>query len=144
MANNLFFHETFQPEIPYISKILQLAIENESGDKLRISELTGIPTGDRKGKVEPHIKYARYMGLINYVCNYGVYNLSATRLGKEIWVQDKYLHESITQWLLHYCISRENVGAPQWNFLVRKVNCGFNTPLSNNYINLQIQKVRLS
>lgn len=140
MANDLLFHETFQPEIVYISKILELAVEEESGDKFGISKLTGIPTGDKKGKVEPHIKYAQYMGLINYICNRGVYSLSATALGKEIWKQDKYLHETLTLWLLHYCISRENVGAPQWWFFIRKVNCGFNITLSSNYVNSQIKK----
>ena len=60
MANStLFFHETFQPE-------------GCVGDKYKISELTGIPTGQKKGKVEPHIRYAKYMGLLDYCCTRGL------------------------------------------------------------------------
>ena len=55
---SLEFHETFKPEAPYISKILKLASENYSGTKYEISGISGIPTGEQKGKVEPHIKYA--------------------------------------------------------------------------------------
>lgn len=50
-ANNLLFHETFQPETTYIAKILELSINGFSGDKFTISELTGIPTGDKKEKL---------------------------------------------------------------------------------------------
>ena len=50
MANNVFFHETFQPELTYVAKILELAIDMYNGDKFDISERTGIPTGKEKGK----------------------------------------------------------------------------------------------
>jgi len=47
---SLEFHETFKPEAPYISKILKLASENYSGTKYEISGISGIPTGEKKGK----------------------------------------------------------------------------------------------
>ena len=50
-SNALEFHETFQPEMAYIAKILQLASENYTGTKFEISDCTGIPTGKQKGKV---------------------------------------------------------------------------------------------
>lgn len=137
---NLFFHETFQPEITYISKILELAIDEEGGDKFRISEITGIPTGDKKGKVEPHIKYAKYMGLIDYEYNRGQYKLSPTELGKVIWEQDRYLHESLTLWLLHYNITREELGAAAWRYVVKKLNTGFNVDISSEHASSLIQK----
>ena len=57
----LKFHETFQPESSYLAKILDLASQNYVGTKFEISDITGIPTGKQKGKVEPHIKYASYI-----------------------------------------------------------------------------------
>ena len=140
MADNFNFHETFQPELAYIARILELAADECNGDKFQISNITGIPTGKEKGKVEPHIKYATFMGLINYEVNRGVYSLSLTSLGSEVWEQDKYLHEELSLWLLHYCITRREIGAPQWSYLVHKINDGFNTETSTNYISSLIQK----
>ncbi len=141
MANTaLFFHETFQPELGYISKLLELGAEKFSGDKYKISELTGIPTGKEKGKVEPHIRYAKYMGLLDYSVSRGVYDLSLTQIGEEVLRQDKYLHETLTLWLLHYFISRREQGAPQWGFLVHKANKGFATELTAEFLSTLIQK----
>ena len=141
MANTaLFFHETFQPELGYISKLLELGAEKFSGDKYKISEITGIPTGKEKGKVEPHIRYARYMGLIEYSVTRGLYDLSLTRIGEEVLRQDKYLHEALTLWLLHYFISRREQGAPQWGFLVHKANKGFAAELTSEFFSSMAQK----
>lgn len=141
MANTaLFFHETFQPELGYISKLLELGTDKFSGDKYKISELTGIPTGKEKGKVEPHIRYAKYMGLLDYSVSRGVYDLSLTKIGEEVLRQDRYLHETLTLWLLHYFISRREQGAPQWGFLVHKANKGFATGLTAEFLSTLIQK----
>lgn len=140
MADNLNFHETFQPEMVYIARILELAADEFEGDKYRISEVTGIPTGEKKGKVEPHIKYSNYMGLVEYTNNRGVYSLSLTKLGAEIWQQDRYMHEELTLWLLHYCMTRQDLGAPQWSYLVRRIHEGFNTEISMSHITSMLQK----
>lgn len=129
-SSSLVFHETFQPEIVYIAKILKLASEEYSGNKFDISNLTGIPTGERKGKVEPHIKYASFMGLIDYSVEKGVYNLSVTKLGEEVFVQDPYLHEDLSCWLCHYGISKRSGGAPQWSYFVHNVHSGFGERIS--------------
>lgn len=123
--SQLKFHETFQPEVGYVAKILELASANFSGNKFEISEKTGIPTGNQKGKVEPHIRYATYMGLISFEYEKGVYSLELTPLGTEVYEQDSYLHEELTKWLCHYCISRKNKGAPQWAFMVNEAHSGF-------------------
>lgn len=140
MVDNLNFHETFQPEMTYIARILELAVGEFAGDKYRISAITGIPTGEKKGKVEPHIKYSNYMGLVEYTYNRGVYRLSKTKLGTEVWQQDRYMHEDLTLWLLHYCMTRQELGAPQWSYLVRRVHEGFNTEVSTSHITAMIQK----
>ena len=89
--SQLLFHDTFQPEAPYLTKILELASNAYTGKKEDISCQTGIPTGKQRGKVEPHIKYATYMGLVSHKVEKGVYSLALTKLGQEVYVQDKYL-----------------------------------------------------
>ena len=132
------FHETFQPEAGYLAKILELASNNYSGSKFEISEKTGIPTGKQKGKVEPHIKYAAFMGLLSYACEKGKYQISLTDLGREVYVQDPYLHETLTKWLCHYGISRKEYGAPQWSFLIHDGNLGFIQGISPERIMSQV------
>lgn len=126
----LEFHETFQPELPYIAKILKLASENYSGTKFEISDCTGIPTGKQKGKVEPHIRYARCMGLIDYSIENGVYSLRLTSLGEEVFVQDPYLHEDLSLWLCHYGLTKRNSLAPQWEYLAHYVHPGYGEKIS--------------
>lgn len=137
------FHETFQPELSYISKILELGKNNFKGTKYDISDLTGIPTGKQKGKVEPHIKYATYMGLIDHVYDGKNYSLSLTRVGEEVFVQDPYLHETITHWLCHYFITSHHSQAFQWSYLIKHAYRGFFQSCSNNFLideaNLQFQ-----
>ncbi len=138
-SNDLFFHETFQPEIKYISEILRLASDSFYGNKFDISDITGIPTGKEKGKVEPHIRYAKYMGLIDFSYDKGMYTLSLTEIGKEVFFQDRYLHETLSLWLMHYGLS-SNKGAPQWMFLIRSINKGFNSKITSSQYTSQIEK----
>ena len=128
------FHETFQPETNYITSILELADINYQGTKFQISEETGIPTGKQKGKVEPSIKYASFMGLIRYTIDKGVYCLSLTDLGAEVFMQDKYLHEDLTKWICHYGISRLKLGAAQWAFIVHDAHCGYMQSMSSEHV----------
>lgn len=129
-SSTLEFHETFQPELTYISKILKLASEKYSGTKFEISDCTGIPTGKQKGKVEPHIRYARSMGLIDYSTENGVYSLKLTSLGEEVFVQDPYLHEDLSLWICHYRMTKRGSIAPQWEYLVHSVHPGFGGKIS--------------
>lgn len=123
--SQLKFHETFQPELAYVSKLLSLADQQFAGDKYQISEITGIPTGKQKGKVEPHIKYAAYMGLLSFEFEKGIYALGLTEIGREVYLQDPYLHENLTKWMCHYGISRKDFGAPQWYYIVHEGHSGF-------------------
>ena len=135
--SELTFHETFQPEITYISKIMELASNDFVGSKFDISDATGIPTGKQKGKVEPHIKYAKFMGLINFMYSKGIYSLTLTNIGKEVILQDPYLHDDLTCWICHYFMARKKLGAPQWSYLIHDAHPGFGESISQEkvYIN---------
>jgi|GEM_PF-1643035 len=132
--SQLKFHETFQPELHYISKIMELAGGRYSGTKFDISQKTGIPTGIQKGKVEPTIKYAAYMGLVEYTYTKGEYELYLTPLGKEIYRQDRYLHEPLSHWVCHYGLCCTHSGAPQWAFLVNGVHYHPNETITSEYL----------
>lgn len=127
---NLNFHETFYPELSYISKILNIAEQNFIGTKEDIAFETGIPTGLNSGKVKPHIKYAQYMGLINVNINKSKFELSLTELGKLVFIEDRFILENITKLLLHYGLTREVKGAPQWSFLFNNTNYILENPIS--------------
>lgn len=131
MSNfNFYFHESFPIQIMYLTEILQLASENYCGSKYDISDLTGIPTGEKSGKVEPHIKYLKFMGLINYEYVTSKYQLSLTDLGRVVYQEDKYIMYDLTKKLMHYNLTRKSKGALQWNFLFRGYPYDFNTPIS--------------
>lgn len=127
---NFFFHESFPPQIIYLSEILQLASENYCGSKYDISDLTGIPTGNKSGKVEPHIKYLEFMGLINSKYVSGKYELSLTKLGRVVYEEDRYIMHDVTKRLMHYNLTRRFKGAPQWTFLFRDYPYDFNNTIS--------------
>ena len=61
---NVNFHQTFKPECQYISSILDIADGITWRSVKDISAVTGIPQGTSSGKVEPHISYAEYKGLV--------------------------------------------------------------------------------
>lgn len=130
MSNvNFSFHESFPLQVIYLSEIFQLASENYYGSKYEISNLTGIPTGDTSGKVEPHIKYLEFMGLINSELELGKYKLSLTKLGEVIFKADRYIMQDVTKKLMHYNLTRKSKGAPQWSFLFRDYPYDFNIPI---------------
>ncbi|MEZ8965068.1 hypothetical protein BCS96_09185 [Vibrio breoganii] len=102
----LSFTQDFKPERRLISQLLKFVEEYGIGNKHEISELTGIPTGKSSGKVEPTINYAIAMGLINAVKNGGSWTLTLTPLGKVVLVEDPYLSERISLWLIHLMLCR--------------------------------------
>lgn len=138
------FHDTFQPQLEYIAKVLELAANGYSGTKHDISAMTGIPTGEQRGKVEPHIKYAQYMGLISYSSEgpkkNALYFLHTTQLGAEIYAQDKYMLEDLTKWICHFQLSNKYSGAPQWKFIFHGLPFIFDEPISNSFIVAKAQE----
>ena len=120
---SLNFHGTFPPTLIYIAEIVRLAANNFIGSKEEISEETGIPTGDSSGKVVPHIKYAKYMGLIESdEADNGKYKLQLTPLGRIIYLEDKYFMDRISKYLVNYFLCDKEEGAPHWSFLFNNFN----------------------
>lgn len=118
---NINFHQTFRPEKQYIAAILELAGDNEAHTVKDISSLTGIPSGESSGKVEPHIIYANFMGLIEYEKKDGMYSLSRTALGENVYVEDPGLQENLTVMLCHCMMQRTVAGAPLWSKIFKTV-----------------------
>ena len=147
MSKNTFkwddveFHKTFQPQDSYIAKIMELARNNYSGTKEEISSLTGIPTGKTSGKVIPHIRYAAFMGFIEYQKDGSVYTLSLTPLGKTVIREDKYLLENVTRLIAHYNITDPNDGALIWLFMYKYLPYRPDDQISDLLINNKFSEV---
>ncbi len=135
------FHKTFQPQDSYIAKIMELARNNYSGTKEEISSLTGIPTGKTSGKVIPHIRYAAFMGFIEYQKDGSVFSLSLTPLGKTVIREDKYLLENVTRLIAHYNIADPNEGALIWTFIYKHLPYRPDDSISDSLINNKFAEV---
>lgn len=112
---NLNFHQTFKPETQYISSVLSVSDGKTAFDIKDISNLTGIPNGKSSGKVEPHIIYSQYMGLIDYKKEDGKYILSPTSLGQVVLREDPGLQEELSILLCHAMMCRTEGGADIWS-----------------------------
>jgi hypothetical protein len=104
----LNFPQDFLPERTLLARLLRFAAEGGRGDKMQISDATGIPTGKSTGKVEPMIHYARGMGLVVAAFERGVWRLRTTALGDLVAGQDPFLGEALTQWACHLLLCRRD------------------------------------
>lgn len=119
---NINFAQTFKPEKQYISSILNIANKCEPMTAKKISLETGIPMGERSGKVIPHIEYAKFMGLIDYEkVDSATFKISLTELGRTVYSEDKGLRENLTLSLLNSMLCREIEGAPIWDVMFSSI-----------------------
>lgn len=102
------FPETFKLEISLLVKLLNEISKTEEliGSTQDISDLTGIPTGTKSGKVEPTIAYGYSCGLIDAQKLEGQWKLKLSRLGNIILQEDKILNEDITLFMMHLMMTR--------------------------------------
>ncbi len=114
-VTSINFHQTFKPEKQYITAILEIADDSTYRLVKEISSLTGIPNGKSSGKVEPHINYATYMGLISYEKKDSEYSLSRTPLGEIVYAEDPGLQETLTILMCHCMMQRAKEGAQLWS-----------------------------
>lgn len=119
---SLTFHESFQLERENVAKVLALFNDDPTATNARVAEVTGIGIGAdaRKGKVQPTIEYAKYCGLLTESVESNTRRLNPTEVGKIIHQQDTWLRKPITQWAMHYHISKQGSEAEAWEFLVHE------------------------
>jgi len=113
----LNFHKTFIPERRLIAALLEYAALGKEGSLQEISEDTGIPMGKSTGKMPAILDYCRGMGLI--VVRPGSQKQHKkpvlTSFGEAVYLHDKYLGETLTQWLVHMHLCRDDIGAKAWH-----------------------------
>ena len=119
--NNLNFHQTFPPDEAMLSRLLNSEVFGEALTKEEISQQTGIPTGKSSGKVEPHICYARFMGLLEDYYSDGKHTLTLTKLGELVLEEDPGLSENVTRMLCHLRMVSPYGGAPLWETIMSEV-----------------------
>lgn len=120
-VTSINFHQTFRPEKQYITSILEIAGDLGYRSVKDISLQTGIPNGKSSGKVEPHIIYASFMGLIAYDKNDSEYSLQRTELGEAVYMEDPGLQEELTLLLCHCMMQRQQSGAILWSAAFKNV-----------------------
>lgn len=117
---NLYFHKAFPLERDNISKILAFVAENPSADRHKIAEETGIGIGKSAsdGKVRPTILYAVYSGLLTDESAQSKNDILLSAAGKIIFENDPRLKSAITQWVMHYFLSRTENEILVWSFFI--------------------------
>ena len=120
--SNINFNQTFPPTLEYLSRLLEITDMSDELTKEEISDITSIPTGKSSGKVEPHIDYAIYMGLIeNISISKNKYRLICTPLGRIIKTEDIGIQEEVSQLLCHARITSPTTGAVLWSVIIRNI-----------------------
>ncbi len=139
--SNLNFHQTFKPEIHYISSVLSIADGDKALEVKDISNMTGIPNGKSSGKVEPHIIYAKYMGLIDYKKENGKYILERTPLGEVVFSEDPGLQEKLTLLLCHALLCRKENGADVWKTVFNSIMPIYKTGIRKELVLKELEVV---
>ena len=138
---NINFHQTFKPECQYISSILDIADDNTWRSVKDISGITGIPQGKSSGKVEPHISYAEYMGLVKSERKEKQIKLSRTELGKIVYIEDPGLQETLTKLLLHAMILRQENGAGMWSTIFKNILPKYRNGIKKDLLILELNQI---
>lgn len=117
---NLYFHNAFPLERDNISRILAFVAENPSADRHIIAEETGIGIGQRTsdGKVRPTILYAVHSGLLTSESAQSKNDILLSAVGKIIFENDPRLKLAVTQWVMHYFLSRTENEILVWSFFI--------------------------
>jgi hypothetical protein len=118
---SLSFHKTFPLECENIAKLLRVVAVNPIANNTDIAESTGIGIGKGvgDGKVRPTISYADYAGLIWVSSDSAPRRIELTEVGKIVLEYDGALKKPVTQWVLHYHLSKEGGRARVWNYFTQ-------------------------
>ena len=140
-VTSINFHQTFKPEKQYIDSILEMAGESGYRSVKDISLQTGIPSGKSSGKVEPHIIYASFMGLISYDKKESEYSLERTELGEAVYREDPGLQEDLTTLLCHCMMQRRQAGAPLWAAVFKDILPRYRMGISKDMLIKELNSV---
>ena len=121
-------------------RLLEACDAGEALTKEQISERTGIPTGKSSGKVEPHIWYCEYMGLIQDSRFEGKHILTLTNLGRELLNQDPGMQEKVSTAVCHARISSLFGGAALWSLLFKEIFPKYPQGVSDSVLKDEIDK----
>ncbi|MFQ8662009.1 MAG: hypothetical protein ACLR9S_00185 [Lachnospiraceae bacterium] len=138
---NVNFHQTFKPERQYVGSVLDVANMTEPMSVKDISSLTGIPNGKSSGKVEPHIFYAKFMGLIESEKKDGLIWLKKTALGEIVSMEDPGLQEELTILLCHAMMLRDNNGADVWSAVFKKILPLYRNGIKRDILLIELEKL---
>lgn len=110
------FHATFIPERRYIAEILMFAAGGKEGTYQDIRDATGIPMGEQSGKAQATLDYCRGMGLVVFEGKRqeAIKRPRLTHLGRKVFLEDRFLKETITQWIVHLNLCGALTGADLW------------------------------
>jgi len=151
MVYQLNFHQSFAPETEALAQLLRVASEQPGYlTKEEISGITMIPTGNRSGKVVPHILYAEAMGLLHVKKKDIKFSLSLTKVGQVVYEEDPYLIEGITKWLCHYGLVHKTSPAILWsyvfNYFIPRIGLQFHQSTLENAAtrNFEVTKINFS
>lgn len=110
------FHRTFIPERQYLHAMLRFAAAGKSGDFQEISAQTGIPTGASSGKAPAIYDYSCGMWLIRNASGQRSARKTPelTPFGRMVLLEDPFLKERMTQWLVHLFLCSPLRGADVW------------------------------
>ena len=117
---NPYFHKKFSLERSNISKLLNFVSQNPSADRFQIAEETGIGIGKSAsdGKMRPTILYAIYSGLLTDESAESKNDILLSDVGRIIFENDSKLKLYISQWVMHYFLSRTENEILVWSFFV--------------------------
>lgn len=118
---SLSFHKTFPLECENIAKLLRVVTINPLASNTDIANATGIGIGQGvgDGKVRPTISYAEYAGLILVNPDSAPRRIELTDVGKVVFELDAVMKKPVTQWVLHYHLSKEGGRARVWNYFTQ-------------------------
>ncbi len=140
MSYNLNFHQTFPPTKEYIMRLLEVC-DGTPRTKEELSSMTGIPTGKSSGKVEPHIAYAEYMGLLADTRLDGKHCLNLTSLGLAILNEDPGMQEKVSIAVCHARLTSMFGGALLWMAMFKKILYKYPKGISDPLLADELAKV---
>ena len=113
-----YFHKSFTLQRDNIYSLLEYVRDHPSATRHEIAVETGIGIGKNisDGKVRPTIQYAVYSGLLHPKAADSQNPIIFSDVGNIVFTFDPRLKSSVSQWVMHYFLSRPQSEAQIWSF----------------------------